>query len=768
MKKRMLYLLAIAIASLNWTQDTQAQISGVPVEQWRSFLPYNQVKGIATDNTTFFVGTEGGFFTYNRDDGMLTPYSKVNGMSDVDVVGVAYDGLTRTAVLGYANSNIDIFKNGVFYNLPELKSAQGSGDKTIYQVTATDGQAYLSTAIGLVILNLNKREVKETVVFYENALTASVYGTTIDDNNYIYAATSVGLFRTLVTNPNLVNYASWDKLSEASFDYIAHSQGKVYVAFADSLHVFSNGIVDFVEQYPHTITHLDSGIEGLWVSSAQNDAGQVVKRLADGTPSITFVTNNPSQVIELANSEVWYGDRSRYSFPDSYGFRRRSESGSELFIPDGPVTASGFDIAANNGSFWVAHGGFNNGYNPTYNRSMLSYYSRDGKWRHYPWLSNNEWTQDIIRVLQNPYSGNLYASSFSGGLVVIEPSGAIYNYASSEYLSHKSDESHLFFVTGLALDKKGNLWIGNNRGMPELTVKTADDKWYKMRTITDNGVHSILDIVIDDYDQKWFIAPNNGGVVVYDDNGTIENNNDDRFRILRTGKGAGNMPTNLTRAIAKDKNGYIWIGTTDGIGIVKCPGNVISGECEGELEVVQEDAFAGYLFQGQSITAIAVDGANRKWIGTSFGVWLVSENADKTIYRFTENNSPLPSSNIQRINIDPVTGDVYFCTAKGIACFRSTATEGTAQNEKPLFVYPNPVPSNFGGMIAIRGIAENSDVRITDISGQLVYRTQALGGQAVWNGFDYTGRKAQSGVYLVFTVNKDGTEKASGKFIIHR
>ena len=65
----------------------------------------------------------------------------------------------------------------------------------------------------------------------------------------------------------------------------------------------------------------------------------------------------------------------------------------------------------------------------------------------------------------------------------------------------------------------------------------------------------------------------------------------------------------------------------------------------------------------------------------------------------------------------------------------------------------------------IKGFVENADVRITDISGQLVYKTTALGGQAIWNGKDYTGRRPQSGVYLIFATNRDGTQKKTGKLV---
>ena len=252
--------------------------------------------------------------------------------------------------------------------------------------------------------------------------------------------------------------------------------------------------------------------------------------------------------------------------------------------------------------------------------------------------------------------------------------------------------------------------------------------------------------------------------IVYDDNNTPDNRADDRYLQLNTGEGSGGLPENEVHCIVNDKEGALWIGTSDGIGIVSCPGDVISGNCEAEKRIVQFDEFAGYLFQNERVRTIAVDGGNRKWIGTNNGVWLVSPDGDEILERFTKDNSPLPSDNIQKIAIDPETGDVYFGTELGLVSYRGQATDGEEEH-KDLITFPNPVPSAYRGTIAIKGFAENADVRITDISGQLIYRTQALGGQAVWNGKDYSGRRPQSGVYLIFGTNKDGTQTAKGKMV---
>ncbi|WP_118974223.1 type IX secretion system anionic LPS delivery protein PorZ [Taibaiella koreensis] len=763
-------ILFSALAALCGATEAHAQKGGPGVAQWKSLLPYNQVNGVATDGTTFFCATTSGFFTYNRADGALSPYSKVNGMHDVGLNGVAYDATTGCAVLAYSSSNIDIFKDNTFSFLPDFKSAPITGDKTIHSVTADNGIAYLSTGIGLVRLNLQKKEIKETITFYDNSLTASVYAT-ITDNTYIYSATSVGLFRIAKNSPSILDQSSWKLLDpNTGFRYLAASEGNIYAAQNDSLfRIPDEGTAQFLEKLRNPVSHLDAGLGGLWVSTAQADGegGYAVLRRADGSRIDSFATIIPAQVVHLANGEVWFGDASGHAFPDKHGLRKKIDAThSEPYFPDGPIVASSFDVWAYDDDVWVAHGGKRPSYGPTLNRAMMSEY-RDDSWMNISWVPGGDWVQDFIRILKDRSTNTVYAASLTGGLYERDVNGNAKVYGVG--FLDPAPGSTLCYVTGLALDADGNLWMNNfGSAKNELVVKTRDGRWINGKSISENTAHSAADVIVDQNNLKWFITLG-AGAIVYDDKGTLDNTSDDAYRIFRVGEHTGNLPDNNTLSIAEDKDGAIWIGTANGIAIVNCGAEALDQvNCQAELRVIQNDQFAGYLFEGESVRTIAVDGANRKWIGTSNGVWLVSDDGSKTIYRFTEQNSPLPANGIERININPVTGDVFISTEKGLVIFRGTATEGTAKNADKLYIYPNPVPTDYNGMVAVRGVAENADVRFTDVSGQLVYRTRALGGQAVWNCKDYTGRKVQSGVYLVFVVNKDGTQKATGKFMIHQ
>lgn len=755
-----------------------AQNKGPAVEHWRSFLPYYQVNALATNsmNDIIYCATEYGFFTYNRKDGSIETYSKVNGMHDIGMSDVAFDDKTSSAVLAYTNGNIDIYRNHQFYNIPDLKNSQISGNKTIYAATSDNGTGYLSTGIGLVLVNIAKNEIRFTVAFYSGSLFASVYDAVVV-NGQIYAATSVGLFQTSTTNAFMQDYSSWHKRSTQVFDHLGFANNHLYASSNDSVYVYSpvDSSFHFFYKASQVVTHLDEGNNGVWLS--QHNPGTAGHGyLLDATGQITdsIPCHSPAAVLAFPSGVIWFADNSNYSYPNNYGLRKKiSSTESESYTPDGPVSAIAFDISAYDGNFWVAHGGYNSSWSGTSNRSMFSVF-KDNHWKNFSWLSNNQWVQDFVRILYDPQSGHTYAGSLTGGVVDVAPDQSFQVY-NSGYLPEIYGNPGLYSASGLALDDKGNLWISSNGGDHELTVKTPDGHWYAMKQVSGNSggsvPHSAADVIVDDFGQLWFITTTGNGVIVYNPNQTPENSNDDSYRILRTGTGNGNLPDNNATCIAKTKDGAIWIGTANGIGIVNCPGDVISGQCEASLNPVKLDAFYGaWLFTGQAVAAITVDGANRKWVGTGNGVWLLNTDGEdiKTIYRFTTDNSPLPSNQIQRINIDPVTGDVYISTDKGFVAFRSTATEASETSNSGLLVYPNPVPSGYEGMIAVRGVPENADVRFTDITGKLVYKTHAFGGQAVWNGKDYTGHKVQSGVYLVFVVSKDGSEKMTTKIMVQK
>jgi len=157
------------------------------------------------------------------------------------------------------------------------------------------------------------------------------------------------------------------------------------------------------------------------------------------------------------------------------------------------------------------------------------------------------------------------------------------------------------------------------------------------------------------------------------------------------------------------------------------------------------------------VTDIEVDGANRKWLGTSDGgAYLVSEDGLEEIEHFNTSNSPLLSNVILDICVDGVSGEVFFGTDKGIISYKGDALEGTSAYSN-VVVYPNPVRETFEGPVAIKGLIENTTVKITDMGGNLVFETESLGGQAIWDGRNFNGERVSTGVYIVFLSSADGS-----------
>ncbi|HEY9008497.1 MAG TPA: T9SS type A sorting domain-containing protein, partial [Ohtaekwangia sp.] len=206
---------------------------------------------------------------------------------------------------------------------------------------------------------------------------------------------------------------------------------------------------------------------------------------------------------------------------------------------------------------------------------------------------------------------------------------------------------------------------------------------------------------------------------------------------------------------AVDRDGLVWVGTDIGVAYFFDPSS----------DAVKPIYDSRFLLRDDKVTAIAIDGGNRKWMGTERGVWLFNATGEALVYNFTTDNSPLLSNVIKDIEIDEQTGEVFFATDKGIVSFRSDATASTGSFET-VKIFPNPVTSTFSGSVGIKGLATDAVVKITDISGKLIWQTQANGGTATWNVQDYNGRRAATGIYLVFAATADGAESVVGKIAV--
>jgi streptogramin lyase len=396
----------------------------------------------------------------------------------------------------------------------------------------------------------------------------------------------------------------------------------------------------------------------------------------------------------------------------------------------------------------VAHGAKSENWDPRWQKSELSILKKDD------WTTSNALKDadfiDIVAV--NKRGTTTYLASFNKGLAKMTGLNLdeIYNETNSS-LQKRAIYDDWIEVGAIQFDSEGNLWCTNSQTYEPLSVKYTNGDWEAFSL--GSGITETQDLaklLIDKNDQKWVQLKNNG-LVVFD-----ESRQGIKSIKLTNSENAGNLVSNRVHSFAEDLEGEIWIGTDNGVCVFYDSNSIFQGENASQVVVALGD-YNSYLLEGQQINDIEIDGANRKWFATNnSGVVVTSANGTEEIYHFTSENSPLFSNKVLDIEMNDVTGEVFFATEKGLISLRSESTQGNADFSDVL-VFPNPVHPDYTGRITIKGLITDAVVKITDISGNLIYETVALGGQAVWDGKSFDGQKAHTGVYLVFCSDQEGT-----------
>ena len=746
-----------------------SQDSIPPIGQWRDHLPYHSAIDVQAGNNKIFCATPYSVFSIDLSENSIVRMSRVNGLHETGVSAINYNELNDKLFIGYRNSNIDIIYRNDIFNVPDIKLDNIVGDKTIYNVFSSVKYFYLSTGLGVIVIDADKYEVKDSWFIGNNGGQVKVNGFT-SDNSFFYAATEEGLKITSVNTPDPANYLTWQNISGANglsagpCNNVINVQGKIFALKNDSVFAL-NGLTWnlFFSEPAWTIRNINSSSGKIIVCQRKNDGNAKVTSLnSDGTLARTIqqpgVIAQPMRSV-LVNNNYWVAD-------SIGGLTKFMSVGFENYNLNSPQSVADGEIAFVNNTFYAAAGSVNENWQRQNNKNGI-YKFLDGQWTNY---NNKQFAQldslpDLITVAIDPGDETIWAGAYGGGLLHIKTGNGFEIFKQNSPLGQATFDPGSYRVSGLAFDKENNLWISNYGAAQIIVVRKNDNTWKTFSPPFALIENAVSQVILDDEGQKWIVSPKGNGLVVFNDNKTLDNAVDDKWKLYRSGAGIGNLPTNTVLSIAKDKNGFIWIGTNDGVAVVQCPQNVFSSQgCDAIWPVVTQGGFNQYLFKGEEVRSIAVDGADRKWVATKNGAWLISSEGDKVIYRFTETNSSLLSNDVKRIAIDGRTGEVFFATANGICSFRSTATEGGETNSN-ILVFPNPVPPGYSGTIAVRGLANNAIVKITEMDGRLVYQARALGGQAVWDGKDYKGRRISSGVYLVLISDDGRKENLATKII---
>ncbi|MGB3800890.1 MAG: hypothetical protein WA952_13830, partial [Lewinella sp.] len=347
-----------------------------------------------------------------------------------------------------------------------------------------------------------------------------------------------------------------------------------------------------------------------------------------------------------------------------------------------------------------------------------------------------------------------YFSSFFEGLIARDEEGnyTLFDERNSTLEIAPGAGPGRIRVAGTATDDAGFTYVANSRAENNavVSVRSPEGEWVALGR--DCGLNIAYDIAVDTDGYVWVVHRDagDGGLTVIDTNGTpMDPSDDPPCRTISMSNSA--LPTNQTRSIAVDLDGQIWVGTAEGVVVFSCSGRPSDPDgCRGSLPRTEADGFGAYLLENEEIRSIAVDGANRKWLGTNSGAFLLSADGQEEVLQFNRGNSPLLDNAVRSITINPNTGTVYFGTELGVISYGGNAIQATDFFDEELVVFPNPVEPGYSGPIAIDGLAVNARVKITDLSGKLVTDGISNGGRFIWDGNDYNGRRVTTGVYLLF------------------
>lgn len=747
------------------------QLQGqTPVGSWSDHLTYNTANCVAAGSDEVYASTGSSIIVYNKSFAELKKMSRIDGLTETGISTIAWSEENKTLIIAYSSTNLDLLKNNTIYNIPDINRKFISGKKEITRIRTNGKYAYLACSFGIVVLDIIKNEIYDTWKPGVDSDNPEVWDIAIGDGK-IYAATDNGVFSANLSDPGLAYFGNWSLNNNLPYPTGRYTSlvligNNLYVnrsdpfSGGDSVYIIdvTSSLSSLFSYVPGVInTSFDPAASGFTISSTSsvkyyNNNGSLNNTIS----SYGFGTPDISQAV-VYNQDIWIADI------NSGLIRGENMSSFTALTLPGPASNNAYNVTSYNGKTIICAGGADVSWNNLGRPLQLSIYE------------NNNWTSissgtiiDAMRAFIDPDNSNhFFVSTWGGGVLEYLGNNLVkqYTQANSPLQTIIPGQAYVR-ICGLAMDKSKNLWI-TQTGVPgTIKVLRPDGTWI-VNPLT-ISVPTIGDIIVTKTGYKWIVLPRGYGLYVFDDNNTPYIFTDDRFKKMLVEDTDNDIISNVY-SIAEDLDGNIWVGTDQGPLVYYNPDKVFDEDLKAtRIKISRNDGsgLADYLLKTETITSIAVDGANKKWFGTfGSGAYYVSADGTVLLKNFNLQNSPILSNTIVSLAVDNKTGDVWFGTSKGIQSMRGDATTGEEKFTK-VYTFPNPVRENFTGNVTITGLMSNSRIKITDISGNLVNEMVSDGGQATWDLKTYNGKRVSTGVYLVFCASSDGTKSYVTKMLV--
>ncbi|MBK8622013.1 MAG: hypothetical protein IPN79_09670 [Saprospiraceae bacterium] len=736
--------------------------SDIPIGVWKSHLAYKEGIWVAQSDQSVFYAAAKGLIILSKEDNSVRFLSREDGLSDVSISKIFFDSFNNQLIIFYDDSNIDVLSNGdEILNISSIKDNRtviGSKKVNDFHVINED-LAYIATDFGILSFHLKRREFVNTT-FTSFAINAIGFL-----NNQIYAASDNGIFYISSSDLNPADFGRWQKVTgipglpqNYKVDVFEVFNGKLYFT-VDNVLFSGNNETGFTEIYEplngFDINFLSASDKNIIIGNRDFDNNRskidYINLTGDLKTGINNCTGRLTYAVEDTDGKIWFADE--WS-PIKYA--ENMEWGCQRFEYNSPLGNRTGEINFKGNKVFIAGGGATEDYqNPA---GSFGFYTYENKiWTNYlnenlPAIGQYDFSY-IQTVVPHPKNDDVYIGSYWNGMLK-------WNSKDNTTEHFNKDNTNRIFlprvgdtlrtrVPFMMFDNKDNLWITNFGSSRPLVVMTKDGQW---QNFSMSGNNNLAKMTIDKNQNKWFSVQGVGnGLLVFNEGSDIFDTSDDKIRYITSAN--SEIKANRVHTVFSDLNGSVWVGTSEGPVIFDCA-DPFNNNCTGATRKVIEDGIPAILLKTEEILSIVADGANRKWLGTRNGIFVLSPSGDTLITKYDTQNSPLLDNVVRYMAFNGESGEMWISSNNGIQSLRTTTTAG-GRVHSDVYVFPNPVRPEYQGIIAINGLVRDANVKITDMNGRLVHETIADGGQAIWDGKDYTGKRVASGVYLVFSSSQE-------------
>jgi hypothetical protein len=753
------------------------------IDEWRVYSSFSTVNDIVvTEQGYRFVATQGGL-VITDPLGASSTLTTMDGLHRLDIQKIAYHPASKQLFLGYMDGAIDVYQieYSTIQTLNDLLRVDQYPSKSIHDFVVYKDVLFAATDFGIIEFDIDDLFVRQSYIGLGSLDRGTpVYALDILENEMI-AATSGGIV-TANLNDNLIISESWtlyttvDGLPANLVQDVAYFNGDAYAVVQESLYIF-DGERWFKEEGINYLQSLDIVHQGDGQDLLLVFNNRIMRRSTYTSTKIYRVDN-----VRGIRTGTMLSDHLIMGTTDLGLLVFTSPTDWDQFVPVGPYTNFFTGLDWSDGRLFSASSQNVTG-DRIIDRSKGYSFFQDSSWVSFnaqnTELLDQENFKQAFTTAQN--STHFFIGSWGSGVVKHNKTTnaiQVYNAFNSTIRGWKADNPEYTVISGLSADSKDQVWLVSRYGSEPLYVyEPNQDTW--LAHAKDNAVSTLdeyVDLFIDSNDYKWISLQSSTGdgtgLLVLDTNDPI-NLEDNRGIKLTTSVANGNLPDNKVTAFLEDKNGEVWIGTARGIARFLFPRFIVDSQRSSERQsqwLLNEDtsAVSRYLLRDSNVSAMAVNGANQKWIGSvNQGLWLLNEEGSAILKHYTEDNSPLISNNILSITVNEESGEVFVATDRGLVSFIDIA-QSPKTKMGSLKVYPNPFLYDQHERIIIENLSQATRIRVLDAGGNVVHELQASGGRVQWDGYDSSGRRLSSGVYFLVAWDVDEGERGVGKVVILR